>query len=149
MSGGGYIPIPLSLDRAVPATVADGGMSSGGMHVVVNNPMPKSAAQRGKVAVETMATPPGSSSTAAGSGSWSVNARGEMVQESPSGSGSQMQNPISPQQQQHGDSLRWKSKWNKETGTASVIGFPPPPRPAPAQSSIHQTMAFGSRIRGA
>ena len=97
------------------------------------NPMAKSAVQKGQRAVETMMAPPGSS-MAAGSGSWQVNAMGELVQ----APNAPQQTPIAPQ---HGDNYRWKSKWNKETGTASVIGHPVPPRPSTAQSSAAPAMA--------
>ena len=119
--GGGYTPIPLSLDRAVPA---DGNVT----------PMAKSAVQKGQRAVETMMAPPGSSMAA---GIWVL--AGEC-------NGRNWCRPrITPQQApiapQHGDSYRWKSKWNKETGTASVIGHPVPPRPSTAQSSTTPAMA--------
>lgn len=143
LSGGQSIPVPLSLDHALP--------------------VPKTAAQRGKDALSSMSMQPGASAAGiqqsglnvAGiqqSGtsssmdmSWMVNARGEIVHRdsqqlvhTPKVSPADVQPPAQEQ------TLRWKSKWNKETGTASAIGYPAPPRQVPEQQPSSSQSAMSS-----
>ena len=116
---GGYIPIPLNLEAMLHARPDP------------LIPTPKSATQRGRDALASMAA----SSSAAPNvpdGSWMVNARGEMVckgeeqvplREAPLHD----QFPVPPRQETPQEvRLRWKSKWDSRTGTARVIGFPAP-----------------------
>lgn len=106
---GGYIPIPLNLEAVLHASPET---------PVV--PTPKSATQRGRDALASMAA---SSSTAPNlpEGSWMVNKRGEIVRKGEEQVPVHDQFPVPPQQE--------------STGTARVIGFPAPPK---AQQEVSQ-----------
>ena len=130
--GGNSGPFTLNLESMV-------GSGSSGSPSGLTIPTPKSVTQKGKAAVATM-TAPSSSSGPAGSGSWAVNGRGELVQNSGQeevvhGSMHEQpqQLPVAPQETSDQGGLRWKSKWT-DRGTASAIGYPPPAKPVNSQS---------------
>ena len=130
--GGNSGPFTLNLESMV-------GSGSSGSPSGLTIPTPKSVTQKGKAAVATM-TAPSSSSGPAGSGSWAVNGRGELVQNSGQeevvhGSMHEQpqQLPMAPQETSDQGGLRWKSKWT-DRGTASAIGYPPPAKPVNSQS---------------
>ena len=131
--GGHKGPFALNLESMLGSGPA-GGSPSG-----PTIPTPKSVTQKGKAAVATM-TAPSSSSGPASSGSWAVNGRGELVQNSGQeevvhGSMHEQpqQLPMAPQETSDQVGLRSKSKWT-DRGTASAIGYPPPEKPVNSQS---------------
>ena len=136
LSGGQNIPIPLNLNSMITGSSNDGlGSSDGGWSSVPNSaPAPKSVGQKGRDMLATMANAPGTASVAMGSqqltpSSWVFNAMGELVRaDGQPISVPQSQEPFPPLD------VRWKSKWNKETGTASAIGYSSG-SPAPAVQS--------------
>ena len=114
------------------------GSGSSGSPSGLTIPTPKSVTQKGKAAVATM-TAPSSSSGVASLTSWSVNGRGELVQNSGqdvmhgSMHEQSQQLPMAPQETSDQGGLRWKSKWT-DRGTAGAIGYPPPAKPMNSQS---------------
>ena len=130
--GGNSGPFTLNLESMVGSGSNE---SPSGLTI----PTPKSVTQKGKAAVATM-TAPSSSSGAASLGSWTVNGRGELVQNSGQeevvhGSLHEQpqQLPMTPQETSDQGGLRWKSKWT-DRGTASAIGYPTPAKPMNSQS---------------
>ena len=130
---GGYkMPLALNLESML------GSGPTGGSPSGPTIPTPKSVTQKGKAAVATM-TAPSSSSGPASSGSWAINGRGEIVQNSGQevmhGSMHEepQQLPMAPQETSDQVRLRWKSKWT-DRGTVSAIGYPPPEKPSDFQS---------------
>ena len=127
LSGGQSVPVPLNLNSMIPGSSSDGlDLHGNGLSSMSNTtPMPKSVGQKGRDLLATMTSAPGSTSVSMGTqqpsgSSWTVNAMGELLRadgqpiEMP-----QVQQPLPPQEAQ-----RWRSKWNKETGSASAIGYP-------------------------